>query len=311
MAKRRISQSHSGQEQRDAFQRSSRRRPSAAPRGTRGNPDTNQKPILPPLIYPEHRIRLLQVNPGAFDDEIHCAVTTCALEQAPLFHAISYTWGDPKDQEQIFVDGRQMTIRQNCHFAIQQARHHSPGVPIWIDSICINQDDAAEKSAQVQIMGDIYAKASSVLACIGPSDAASDFVIKFAKDIDARLADLKEEESRGRVIREDGTSPLLPGLWRRLSELSRHWASFTARPYFGRLWVMQELHEGSGRTTVLCGTTPVEWDEIRIMHARLGTINHPSCKPAVGFMSIMELVGPPMLQSIRGQVPVRSLLQTH
>ncbi|KXJ86574.1 heterokaryon incompatibility protein-domain-containing protein [Microdochium bolleyi] len=152
MAKRRISQLHTGEEQQDARRRNPRRRLLITSQEQLADLRTNEIATLPALAYPERRIRLLMVEPGDFDDDIHCRVTTCALRHAPAFHAISYAWGDGKDQRQIFIDGRPFTVRQNCHYALRQARKYSPATPIWIDSVCIDQDNAAEKSAQVQMM---------------------------------------------------------------------------------------------------------------------------------------------------------------
>ncbi|KAF5131153.1 Heterokaryon incompatibility protein 6, OR allele [Metarhizium anisopliae] len=45
-----------------------------------------------------------------------------------------------------------------------------PRPMIWADTICINQEDVAEKSAQVAMMDRIYSNAMYTLACLGPSD---------------------------------------------------------------------------------------------------------------------------------------------
>jgi hypothetical protein len=41
---------------------------------------------------------------------------------------------------------------------------------LWIDALCINQDDDYERSAQVAIMGRIYQTARRVISWIGLSD---------------------------------------------------------------------------------------------------------------------------------------------
>lgn len=48
---------------------------------------------------------------------------------------------------------------------------HFPINHVWIDAICVNQLDLDGNSAQVALMGKIYANASLLLACIGPSNA--------------------------------------------------------------------------------------------------------------------------------------------
>ncbi|KAF9763118.1 hypothetical protein IL306_003236 [Fusarium sp. DS 682] len=97
------------------------------------------------------------------------------------FYAISYTWGDSGFTEKTSINGQVMAVTKNCHYALTQVNDRypsSPGNPvyIWIDSICINQDDNDEKSYQVAMMGDIYTKAFKVLACIGPHEDNSEML---------------------------------------------------------------------------------------------------------------------------------------
>ncbi|KAK3367648.1 hypothetical protein B0H63DRAFT_515459 [Podospora didyma] len=42
---------------------------------------------------------------------------------------------------------------------------------VWIDAICINQDDLDERPAQVKLMGAQYSQAERVVAWLGPADA--------------------------------------------------------------------------------------------------------------------------------------------
>lgn len=227
---------------------------------------SNANARLPPLQHPDRCIRLLGVEPGEFEDEIRCMVVVCDLERAPSFNAISYTWGDEQPQRYIYIDRRRFPVRLNCHYAIQQARNFAPGVPLWIDSVCIDQEDPEEKSVQVQIMGLIYAKASKVLACIGPSDEASIYLFtvmrRFITPEEADEADETLSHTNQEDVEQSATSTYT------LLALG-HWAAFTSRPYFSRLWVLQELFEGNGRTIVLCGVTSLNWRAIETSFGRL------------------------------------------
>ncbi|KAJ1322839.1 HET domain-containing protein [Microdochium nivale] len=207
------------------------------------------KATLKPLNDPSKQIRLLKLDAAEFDDEVQCSVLTCDLSSAPDFNAISYTWGPEQPQRDIRIDGARFTVRENCHYAIRQARLHDSSQPVWVDSICINQDDLQEKSAQVGFMGDIYARADTVLACIGPSDEASDA-------IEARLGKPFKTAGPGQP---QATRYPVPGNLAERRDLYRIWAEFCARPYFHRVWIAQELYEGRGRTVVLCGRSALPW----------------------------------------------------
>ncbi|KXJ85228.1 heterokaryon incompatibility protein-domain-containing protein, partial [Microdochium bolleyi] len=134
--------------------------------------------LFPPLEDPGKHIRLLRIDPATFDEPITATMITCLLDEAPSFHAVSYAWGADQPQCELLLDGRPFLIRQNCQYALQQARHFDSAELVWIDAVCINQSNTREKSAQVAIMGDIYARAVKVLACIGPNGPDCEFIEK-------------------------------------------------------------------------------------------------------------------------------------
>lgn len=130
--------------------------------------------------------RLLEIT--NIDDsranEVCCRLRTFALENAPSYCAVSYTWGDSDDTTYILVDGKRMEVRQNCEYVLKQAKWYSNGrrAPtrrryFWCDAICINQADNNEKAFQVAMMGDIYKRAERVLCCVGEHDLDSERIM--------------------------------------------------------------------------------------------------------------------------------------
>ena len=67
----------------------------------------------------------------------------------------------------------QVSITANLHSALQRLRLVDKPILLWADAICINQDDKAEKEAQVLLMRRIYTRADIVVADLG--DAADDY----------------------------------------------------------------------------------------------------------------------------------------
>ena len=53
---------------------------------------------------------------------------------------------------------------------------------IWIDSICIDQTNEAEKAEQVQFMKSIYTKAIHVIVWLGLPDDKSDFIFDVVEE---------------------------------------------------------------------------------------------------------------------------------
>lgn len=54
--------------------------------------------------------------------------------------------------------------------ALQRLREPKAAFPVWIDAICINQEDLDEKNGQVTKMGEIYSMAKTVHVWLELSD---------------------------------------------------------------------------------------------------------------------------------------------
>ncbi|KAF2668896.1 hypothetical protein BT63DRAFT_374052, partial [Microthyrium microscopicum] len=92
----------------------------------------------------------------------------------PAYTALSYTWGNHNSTVTITIEGSPLDISQNLGDAlcqvVQKAYKTSPY--LWVDQICINQRDLAERGDQVRYMGYIYERAAEV--CIWLGDGTPD-----------------------------------------------------------------------------------------------------------------------------------------
>jgi hypothetical protein len=103
------------------------------------------------------------------------------IEQAgaPVeYTALSYTWGYPQLSETLICNRTRKAISGSNAAALAALRRPNESIYVWIDAICINQDDVEEKSAQVARMLNIYQKAYSVTAWLGEPD--NDSLLAFA-----------------------------------------------------------------------------------------------------------------------------------
>lgn len=66
------------------------------------------------------------------------------------------------------------SITASLDDALRHLRHATDTLVLWIDQICINQGHATEKASQVARMKTIYALAVEVLIWLGPAEADSD-----------------------------------------------------------------------------------------------------------------------------------------
>ena len=242
--------------------------------------------IHAPFRDPRAQIRLIRLDPKKSDDDISASLETWDIESAPPYNAISYAWGEPSDRYAITINGFRLRVHKNCFHALKQARLHYPDDYVWLDAICINQLDLEEKSAQVAMMGAIYANAVVVLACIGPSDA----FIRTARKLygtsifqDTGGWDESEEEGTfeadmttlsfkwhtkdhtGSDVffpRDDGDEDLI-------TRLCSEWNKLTGRQYFRRAWIVQEVSGGRKRAMMLAGEDIMEWARVTNLGIRL------------------------------------------
>lgn len=113
-------------------------------------------------------LRLLTVcSEGAVDD-ISC--TLDIADEGQRYTCLSYVWGPVSPMHEIKVNGQPFVVRDNLFEFLCKARKYDFREAIWIDAICINQEDVVEKSAQVQRMGSIYEQADYVIVELGLSD---------------------------------------------------------------------------------------------------------------------------------------------
>ncbi|KAI0413436.1 heterokaryon incompatibility protein-domain-containing protein [Xylaria grammica] len=201
--------------------------------------------------------------------------------------ALSYAWGPPEPAATIIINGQSVKVRANLESALRQLRNmdyfKSLG-KIWIDSLCINQNDNAEKQRQVQMMADIYRNAGNVVVWLGPAADESDLVISYLEHVGAMY--------RAEYVEAfDMADPVTATTWRAMGQIRlktsydkfRKWHSegnkdnipislediavplykFFDRPYWRRLWIIQELCFGRGGTPIICGQRVTQWRHIR------------------------------------------------
>lgn len=130
-----------------------------------------EAPEYSPLDSTKKEIRLLALKPGSSDSPLECSLFTTALDVAPDYECLSYTWGDSESHEQdvIKVGRRVVPVTPNLRHALHRLRPSTgPGERImWIDALCIDQQNVEEKGFQVALMSDIYSGSAHTVAWLG------------------------------------------------------------------------------------------------------------------------------------------------
>ncbi|PMD30893.1 HET-domain-containing protein [Hyaloscypha variabilis F] len=128
-------------------------------------------------------IRLMIIDIAAnVDDPISCTLKDHAADDDLSFEALSYTWGDEPAQIPILLGGKRFLCRKNLESALRALRRSDSQLLLWVDAICINQADEAERNSQVVQMREVYCKAERVNVWLGDASGGSDCGMELLAD---------------------------------------------------------------------------------------------------------------------------------
>jgi len=207
-------------------------------------------------------IRLIELHGGQGSDKIECSIQHTNLADNPQYEAISYCWGDPNITSTIWCnDSKQVTVTANLHAALTAIRFKDGNRLLWADALCINHSDMDERNAQVAIMRDIYEKAQRVLVWLGEESEASnrglDFMERLVKacpqDMLLELQKSVLHHNPIELLKRANVSPNEKDV--------RAFLSILQRPWFRRVWVVQEVAM-SRNSLLLCGAKTFDWSDL-------------------------------------------------
>ena len=92
---------------------------------------------------------------------MHCRIFNILLNDAnrPSYEALSYVWGDASVTQPILLHGKPFEVTRALWIAVQYLRLENWPRIIWVDAICINQEDIAEREQHVCRMAEVYKNA--------------------------------------------------------------------------------------------------------------------------------------------------------
>lgn len=152
--------------------------------------------IYKPLDSELRQIRVLVLGPGTHNAVVSGSLNVISLRSsstAPEYEAISYCWGDATAREQIKLQGLTFNAPASAAEALRYLRYKHEHRVLWIDALCINQDDIEERGSQVLIMADIYRNATLTNIWLGKDDTGLAAALKSVRQIlDIVPHDVKE-----------------------------------------------------------------------------------------------------------------------
>jgi hypothetical protein len=217
-----------------------------------------------PLNYswkrPTRLLRILAWNaqhdcPSLYLREVDLA------EHKREYEAVSYRWGEQSIMHLVYINGKPFHIRESIwkfikHWTTSIGRNGMSDTDLWIDSICINQQNLVEKSRQVRGMGQIYAGARRVIIWLGDASEESavlDNQISRDRSVTTYGSDAERDSALHfcsklvNVTRTNGQAEDVLATLRSLSALLHN-------PYWRRLWVVPEILLAK-EAAIVCGHT--------------------------------------------------------
>ncbi len=205
------------------------------------------------------QIRILELFPGKAEQGIECGLRRRPLkahskenDPAVDYEALSYTWGEEKDTEQIHIwtmgvpsqRGYTKKVTRNLWLALRALRRPKDSRTLWVDALCIDQNSNSERNHQVSMMDKIYQESTEV--CVWLGEATPEYVqaIRFIKQINIETFD--------NLAHDGKNSPE----WVALHSLMK-------MPWFSRRWIVQEVALAA-RAKLYCGEDWVDWERFKI-----------------------------------------------
>ncbi|KAL1637312.1 hypothetical protein SLS58_009403 [Diplodia intermedia] len=193
---------------------------------------------------------------------IECSLEKASLDDPPNYEALSYVWGDPTKTHSVAIDGKIVRVTKNLEVALRHLRLPRRHRKLWVDAVCIDQQNVDERDSQVLHMREIYQRCSIDLLWLG--DDAS-ILEKGAAVMDGigTITELEESISasfsRGNNWEDKAPDDLLDeqfGNWTgTLNKL------FREPQVWQRVWIMQEVSLAP-RVVLVAGRATLPWERI-------------------------------------------------
>ncbi|CZR70285.1 uncharacterized protein PAC_20187 [Phialocephala subalpina] len=190
-------------------------------------------------------IRLLSLLPGTEEDPLVCSLTHARRSENPPYEALSYMWGAESPKKKVILNGDERIIGENLWFALGYLRYTDRPRVMWVDAICINQENSMERCHQVSQMGKIYKEATTVIIWLGEDDNDESSSYMFNQlNVKSNL------ENLGATMR---IKPIWHG-WK-----FHAFEKVCQREYWSRLWIIQEVVLAR-KIMIQCGGFTLIWE---------------------------------------------------
>jgi hypothetical protein len=211
-------------------------------------------------------MRLFVLFRGEGNDILRGIICHMPFSNTGTYRSLSYVWGpeQPNNNKRLVVTPQGvLRIRTSLGAALQRLRQSTKELVLWVDSICINQEDEDEKAKQITLLPQIFQRATCTLAVLA-TDNKSEQTVQTLLQIAAVQAygsDMTKWPKEVGFLRAHAPW-IANGLPAHDSSFWQNVEYFFRRPWFRRAWIVQEAI--AARTvTLICGKWMFDWNAIR------------------------------------------------
>ncbi|KAI1405985.1 heterokaryon incompatibility protein-domain-containing protein [Hypoxylon fuscum] len=206
-------------------------------------------------------IRILDLLPREPNENeqarIRCQTRVLPISSDLDYETVSYVWGDRSNTSLIEVDGNNVAITNNLEAALRRIRL-SETRTLWVDQICINQEDDEEKANQIPLMRQLYSNTKQCLIWFG--ELRSDIQLSDAKaalDVIHFLNDNDEDSPVDISVSYSSISEqTLPNTMKAFGSIA-----LQENSWWHRIWTLQEAILPS-KACVLWGPLSISWEVV-------------------------------------------------
>lgn len=236
-----------------------------------------------PIDLNRPTFRLLRLKAGKEDDPLECGLIEAAFDEdnSVDYEAVSYTLGEPGPEEKISVDGQPLTLFPCLATILRDLRTQSEDRILWIDAICINNNDCGERGHQVSQMPTIFGRALRVLCWVCPLTEATSILMDSLQDLQRRVrnANWPPNDERYRIH------------WQQVQEhhpgdqdtQKRALETIFEQAWFNRAWIVQEIANARS-ASIYCGHKAVS-SQIFVIAPGILDVTPP--RPSKAFLEVM------------------------
>jgi hypothetical protein len=191
-------------------------------------------------------IRLIEVLPRLLEDgTVQCRLTHATTDAR--YSCLSYVWGPEDVEYTIYINDLPFKVRKNLFRFLLKASSNLPvrtgGFPenvslraarkaLWVDALCIDQQNTSERNHQVQQMGQIYMRSQRTIAWLGDEALYRSFV----RDAEPLSDNDDNDDDNG--DNDDNDDDTMVIFFLDDAETLR---TFCNNVYWQRAWITQEL----------------------------------------------------------------------